>query len=126
MNRLRLSVLLAMGLVSVTSWGADQKPLLPLNVASTDVTATTIRGGIKTKVGRPIVRVNVSLESRDHKMGELLAVTTMTDEKGEFRFDNIEPGSYRVSAEKQGWESEKQLVTVQEDAADEEMAVARV
>ncbi len=126
MNRLRLSVLLAMGLVSGTIWGDDQEPLLPSNVDSTDVAMTTIRGGIKTKAGRPIVRVNVSLESTDHKMGESFAVSALTDEKGEFRFDNIELGSYRVSAKKRGWESEEQLVTVQEDAADQEMAVAFV
>lgn len=77
--------------------------------------AATIRGRTTTEAGRPIRRVSVMIEAR--------GLSTKTNENGEFRFDGVSPGIFRIRAEKPGWVDAKQLMAVGPQQSEEEFDV---
>ncbi|MBC7922994.1 MAG: TonB-dependent receptor [Ferruginibacter sp.] len=89
-----LSVLLFIGLGSVTTSGAQTKTAAP----------GSIRGSIQSPAGEPLVGINVGLE------GTTLGVPT--DERGEFTLLNVPAGTYTLLATGVGYSASQQNVTV--------------
>jgi hypothetical protein len=84
--------------------------------------AATVRGGVANEAGEPIHRVTVTLEAIGPAGGGDVRSAT-TDEQGEFRLENVDPGSYRLVAEKSRWVRTEKRVFVLEDKADAELDV---
>ncbi|MHC4402404.1 MAG: carboxypeptidase-like regulatory domain-containing protein [Planctomycetota bacterium] len=93
-------------------------PLLGTLCFCTTASAATIRGRVTNDDRQPIRRVAVTLESSASGTD-----TVTTNEKGRFRFENVEPGSYHLRVEKPRLVSEKLRVYVSEENADAEQEV---
>jgi len=95
--RTRTSIKLAAGLLSgVLALAAFQTPN-PDKEKARDPEKASLQGKISNAVtGEPIKKVSVILSGGGN-------VTAETNEKGEFTFDNLNPGRYRLTARKNGF-----------------------
>jgi catecholate siderophore receptor len=91
---------LALSMLTCSAWGAEQ-----------------VTGTVVDQTHAAIVGARVTLE---RELPHTLA-TTFTDARGAFRFDNAGAGSYRLSVERDGFESAEQRIRV--DTAPVEAAV---
>ena len=83
--------------------------------------AGRVSGTVKDALGRPLGGAQVRLETSDGTA----AGRTTTDDKGNFSFANVAPGTYVVAGEKEGFEPATSVVTVPETgAASADLALA--
>lgn len=71
------------------------------SVASTPASGRTISGVVVSSQGVPIPGAEVSLQAADSGSGVAAGIvgqTVLTDNAGQFRFDNLAPATYTVSA----------------------------
>jgi outer membrane receptor protein involved in Fe transport len=73
----------------------------------------TVRGLVHDPQHRPIAGATVSLT----EVGSDFTRKTITDQNGEFRFDNVTIGNYDVSVARDGFESAIQRISVISDSA---------
>ena len=82
--------------------------------------AATISGSVATEGQKPIRRVTVTLHSAGAASQAVGLHSTTSDEKGLFRFDDVRPGSYVITAEKKRWvTAQKRVFVSDEDPAGE-------
>ncbi|HXJ77905.1 MAG TPA: TonB-dependent receptor [Candidatus Methylomirabilis sp.] len=74
--------------------------------------AGTVAGIAKDALERPVPGAQMRLESGD---GQVVGRTT-ADDQGRFEFTGVEPGTYAVVGEKEGFETSTSVVTVSESA----------
>jgi hypothetical protein len=73
----------------------------------------TVSGKVRTQTGKPIRRVQVSLES----VGGGVGATTETAQDGGFQFEGVAPGPYRLAVRKAGWNTVERRVEAAESGA---------
>ncbi len=78
--------------------------------------AATIYGSVADEGQKPIRRVTVTLHAAGAAPQAVGLRSTTTDEEGLFRFDDVQPGSYVITAEKKRWvTTEKRAFISDED-----------
>jgi uncharacterized GH25 family protein len=92
-----------------------------------DIKSSSLRGRVvDDATGEPIAEAAVDLREKDTGGGMRFALRTIqTDNAGNFLIDPVPPGSYIVSAEKEGYGTKLREITVGDSPGDVELKLAR-
>ena len=83
-------------------------PALAANVKAGTITKYRVTGVVKDALGRPIKQAALSLQASN---GQAVAHATSND-RGEFSFEAVPPGTYAVVATKEGFKTATAIVPV--------------
>lgn len=100
--------------------------LVPLQLAVLETRAATVAGRVATRSDEPIVRAKVALSTTSLDGPRRTTREAETDGEGRFRFEDTEPGDYRLVVTKSGWRDDARAVNVSEQQVDREIELTVV
>ena len=122
---------LAEGSYTISALGQSAAPITRTVAVSGDTTvdleAPPARLGgtvVEAEAGRPLAEVSVRIES-DAGAGAHFTSVSLTDSSGRFRFEDLEPGPYRVSFQKAAYQVEQRDLVAGDDPADARVELRR-
>jgi hypothetical protein len=90
-----------------------------------DIKSSTVRGRVlDASTGQPVEEAAVLIRERSTTGPAFALRTIMTDAGGGFTLDNVSPGNYSVSAEKEGYGTKAVDVTVSDGPSDIEIKLS--
>jgi hypothetical protein len=96
---------------------------LSIGFAPSGLHAATIYGSVADEGQKPIRRVTLTLHTAGAAPQAVGLQSTTSDEEGLFRFDDVQPGSYVITAEKKRWVTTEKRVFISDEDAEGELAV---